>query len=69
MKGRSPDPQSLTGQARAFFAENPGAELTPLEIAQRLGLTKVQAYTVIKGLTERCGFESVRVIRKKKEQS
>ena len=57
---------SYTGQARAFFEANPGVELTPHELSSRLGLTKLQAYTVIRNLKAQGVCESVRVVRLKR---
>lgn len=65
-RGRPPEEDSSTGKARAFFDENPGIELTPQELGSRLGLTKVQTYTVMRNLKRQGLCESVRVVRVKK---
>lgn len=66
MRGHPFEPGSATGQARTFFESNPGIELTPHELSSRLGLTKMQAYTVIRNLKAQGVCESVRVVRLKK---
>jgi hypothetical protein len=66
MRGKKPDPASLTGQARQFFEDEPEAELTPTDLGKRLGLTKLQTYTVVRNLRKQGICESVRVIRLKR---
>jgi hypothetical protein len=66
MRGKKPIPNSNTGKGRQFFVDEPAAELTPYDLGKRLGLTKIQTYTVIRNLKKQGICESVRVIRLKR---
>lgn len=64
--GRKADPNSNSGKLRAFFAENPDEELTPADIAAKLGIPQNRIYNITRKLVADGICESMWIVRKKR---
>lgn len=63
-RGRQPDPTSINGRIRAFYAANPGEWLTYADICAKFDITPDQARRAVDYLQNRgAPLQSVTVVR------